>query len=123
MCLSTRPRRQRETTTSEYSCGGPFDCVGMDFVELDMSKRGNWYALVFQDYLSKWPEVYALADRKATTVANCLVDLVWKHGVPNKIIHDRTPEFLSEVQDTAELLGISLLPTSGGHPQMDGLNC
>ena len=77
---------------------------------------------MFQDYLSKWPEVYALADRKATTVARCLMDLVWKHGVPNKIIHDRAPEFLSEVlQETAELLGISQLPTSGGHPQTDGL--
>ena len=101
---------------------GPFDCIGMDFVELDISKQGNRYALVFQDYLSKWPEVYALADRKATTVAKCLMDLVWKHGVPNKIIHDRAPEFLSEVlQETAELLGISQLPTSGGHPQTYGL--
>ena len=102
--------------------GGPFDCIGMDFVELDLSRQGNRYALVFQDYLSKWPEVYALTDRKATTVAKCLTDLVWKHGVPNKIIHDRAAEFLSEVlQDTAELLGINQLPTSGGHPQTDGL--
>ena len=94
----------------------------MDFVELDISKQGNRYALVFQDYLSKWPEVYAFADRKATTVAKCLMDLVWKHGVPNKIIHDRAPEFLSEVlQETAELLGISQLPTSGSHPQTDSL--
>ena len=31
---------------------GPFDCIGMDFVELDISKQGNRYALVFQDYLS-----------------------------------------------------------------------
>jgi len=94
----------------------------MDFVELDVSKQGNRYALVFQDSLSKWPEVYALADRKATTVAECLLDLVWKHGVPNKIIHDRAAKFLSEVlQETAELLGISQLPTSGSHPQTDGL--
>ena len=101
---------------------GPFDYIGMDFVELDMSRQGNRYALVFQDYLSKYPEVYALADRRATTVAKCLMDLVWKHGVPNKIIHDRAPEFLSQVlQETAELLGISQLPTSGGHPQTDGL--
>ena len=102
--------------------GGPFDCIGMDFVELDVSRQGNRYALVFQDYLSKWPEVYALADKKATTVTKCLMDLVWKHGVPNNIIHDRAAEFLSEVlQETAELLGISQLPTSRGHPQMDGL--
>ena len=70
------------------SLGGPFDCVGMDFVELDVMQDGNRYALVFQDYLTKWPEMYALSNRKAETVARCLLDLVWKHGVPNKIIHD-----------------------------------
>ena len=36
--------------------GGPIDCVGMDFVELDVTQDGNRYALVFQDYLTKWPE-------------------------------------------------------------------
>ena len=102
--------------------GGPFDCVGMDFVEMDVSQDGNRYALVFQDYLTKWPKVYALSNRKAETVAKCLLDVVWKHGVPNRIIHDRAAEFLSEVlQETAELLGMRQLPTSGGHPQTDGL--
>ena len=75
-----------------------------------------------QDYLTKWPEVYALPDRKAETVARCLLDLTWKHGVPARIIHDRAAEFLAEVlQETATLLGVTQLPTSGGHPQTDGL--
>ena len=83
---------------------------------------GNRYALVFQDYLNKWPEVYAVANRKAETVAECLLDLIWKHGVPMRIIHDRAAEFLSNVlQETAQLIGIDQLPTSGGHPQTDGL--
>lgn len=94
----------------------------MDFVELDKTKDGNKYALVFQDYLSKWPKVYALPDCKTETVAGCLLDLVWRHGVPNRIIHDRAAEFLSDVfQETARLLGVRQLPTSGGHPQTDGL--
>ena len=94
----------------------------MDFVELDKTTDGNKYALVFQDYLSKWPEVYALPDRKAETVARCLLDLIWQHGVPNRIIHDRAAEFLSDVlQETARLIGVKQLPTSGGHPQTDGL--
>ena len=47
---------------------------------------------------------------------------VWRHGVPVKIIHDRAAEFLSDVfQETAQILGIKQLPTSGGHPQTDGL--
>ena len=73
--------------------GGPFECIGMDFVELDRSHHENRYALVMQDYRTKWPEVYALDDRKAEAVAKCLLDLIWKHGVPSRIIHDSTAEF------------------------------
>ena len=62
--------------------GGSFECIS---------------ALVIQDYLTKWPEVYALPDRKAETVAKCLLDLTWRHGVPSRIIHDTTAEFMAEV--------------------------
>ena len=42
--------------------------------------------------------------------------------MPNRIIHDRAAEFLSDVlQETAKLIGVKQLPTSGGHPQMDSL--
>ena len=89
---------------------------------MDKSREGNRYALVFQDYLTKWPEVYPVRDHRAETVAKYLLDLIWKHGVPNRIIHDRAAEFLSELlQETAQLLGVEQLPTSGGHPQTDGL--
>ena len=58
----------------------------------------------------------------AETVARCLLDLLWQHGVPNRIIYDKAAEFLSDVlQETARLIGVRQLPTSGGHPQMDGL--
>ena len=33
--------------------GGPFECIGMDFVEMDRSRKGNRYTLVIQDYLTK----------------------------------------------------------------------
>ena len=122
-CASVRGQGSRgKPPLVSIPVGGPFDMIGMDFVELDVSTSGNRYALVFQDYLSKWPEVYALSNRRAETVAKCLQDLVWRHGVPNKIIHDRAAEFLADVlQETAELLGVRQLPTSGGHPQTDGL--
>ena len=62
-----------------------------------------------QDYLTKWPEVYAIPDRKAETVAKCLLDITWRHGVPSRIIHDRAAEFMAEVlQETASLLGVTL---------------
>ena len=77
--------------------GGPFECIGMDFVEFDRSHSGNRYTLVIQDYLTKWPEVNALPDSKAEIVAKCLLDLTWRHGVPSRIIHDRAVEFLAHV--------------------------
>ena len=40
----------------------------------------------------------------------------------NKIIHDQAAEFLSEVlQESVASVGLDQLPTSGGHPQTDGL--
>ena len=121
-CLSTQGQERRpRPPLKSIPVGEPFECIGMDFKEFDVSERGNRYALVFQDYLTKWPEVYPVQDRKAPTVASCLADLVWRHGVPARIIHDRAPEFLSDVlQDTAAILGLQQLPTSGGHPQTDG---
>ena len=102
--------------------GEPFECVGMDFKEFDVSYRGNRCTLVFQDYVTKWPEVFPVADRTAKTVASCLAELVWRHGVPDHIIRDGAAEFLSDVlQDTTAILGVEQLPTSGNHPQKNGL--
>ena len=65
--------------------GEPFERVRMDIKEMDVSTDGNRYAL---DYLTKWPEVFPVRDRAATTVAQCIAELVWRHGVPSKFIHD-----------------------------------
>jgi len=107
---------------NSFGVRGPFECIGMDFVEMDRSKGGSCYALVIQDYHTWWPEAYALPDCKAETVARCLLDLTWKHGVLSQIIHDRAAEFLAEVlEETESLPGLTQLPTTGGHPQTDGL--
>ena len=37
--------------------GGPFDRIGVDILQLPKSSQGNCYAVVFMDYLMKWPEV------------------------------------------------------------------
>jgi len=80
------------------------------------------HALDFQDYLTKWPEVYAVTDCKAKTVAQCLLNFIYHYEVPNRIIHNNATEFLSDVlQETAHLMGITQLPTSGGHRQGNGL--
>ena len=53
---------------------GPFDHVGIDVLQLPKSSRGNQYAVVFMDYLTKWPEVFAAMDQTALTIAKLLVE-------------------------------------------------
>ena len=121
-CFHTGSGEAKEATFTLYPVGELLQCMVMDFKEMDTSTDGNRYALVFQDYLTKWPEVFLVKDRSATTVTKCLAELVWRHGILDKIIYDRAAEFLSDVlQDTAAILGIKQLPTLGGHPQTDRL--
>ena len=69
---------------------GPFDRMGVDVVQLPRSSRGNRYAVVFVDYLTKWPEVFAVQDQTAATIARLLVEeIVPRHGVPSQLLSDR----------------------------------
>ena len=103
--------------------GGPFHRVGVDVLQLPLTYEGNQYAIVFMDYLTKWPEVFPSPDQKAETIARLLVEhVVARHGVPEQLLSDRGTNFLSEViQEVCTLLGVEKVNTSGYHPQTDGL--
>ena len=90
LSINTGTGEMSSTPAKEYPVGEPFKCISMDFKEFDINEKENRYALVFQDYLIKWPEVYSVQDQKAPTVASCLADLVWWHGVPTQTIYDST---------------------------------
>ena len=48
--------------------------------------------------------------------------VVTRHGVPERLLSDRGPNFLSElVQEVCKLLGTTKVNMSGYHPQCDGL--
>ena len=50
---------------------GPFDHAGVDVLHFK-SAPGNKYAVVFVNYLIKWPEVLATLDQSALTIAKLL---------------------------------------------------
>ena len=81
---------------------------------------GNKYAIVFMDYLTKWPEA---EDQTAPTIAKLLVEgIVSQHGVPTNLLFDRGPSFLSKlVLGVCEMLGVEKVNTSAYHPQCDSL--
>ena len=98
----------------------------MDIMELPLTKSGNCYATVLQDFLSKWPFVFAAPDQKDGG-ANRLVHLLTREivpvfGVPDTLLSDFGTNLLSHImRDVCKLLGTTKLNTTAYHPQCDGM--
>ena len=122
VCASRRVGTAQKPPLSPIPVAGPFDCIGVDVIQFPCSYDGNKYAVVFMDYLTKWPEVFAVANQTAETIAHALVEVISRHGVPAKLLSDRGANFLSDLlQEVYLLLGIKKVNTSAYHPQCDGL--
>ena len=59
---------------SPIPVSGPFDRVGVDVLQLPASSQGDRYAVVFMDYLKKWPEVNPTKNQSAYTITKFLVE-------------------------------------------------
>ena len=97
--------------------------IGVDLMELPKTRKGNRYVIVLQDYLTKWPLVYPLADQKAKTIAKILVEEVIPFiGVPESLLSDRCTNLLSHLmKELCSMLGITKLNMTAYHPQCDGM--
>ena len=120
VCATRHVGRAVKPLLTPIPVSGPFDRVGVDIIRYVMSRAGNQYAVVFVDYLTKWPEVYPVPDH---TIARLLVEeFIPRHGVPSELLSNRGTAFLSKLMaDVYELTGIHKLNTTAYHPQTDGL--
>ena len=76
----------------------PFQILGVDIMDLPVTKQGNRHVLVFQDYLSKWPMVYAMPDQRAHRIARILCEeIIPMFGVPEALLSDRGANLLSHL--------------------------
>lgn len=93
---------------------GPFDQVIVDILKFPKSLSGN--AKIFVDYLTNWPELCAVPDQTALTIANLLVDhVISRHGIPVQLLLGRGAAFLSILmQEVCQLLGVNRV-----NPQTD----
>ena len=98
VCATRNLGQAIKPTLTITPVGGPFDRVGVDVLQLPKSSSGNRYAVVFMDYLTKWPEVFATADQSASTIAKLLVEkVISRHGVPKELLSDRGAVFPTQV--------------------------
>ena len=122
-CASRHVGRAVRPLLTPIPVAGAFDRLGVDVIQFPPSYNGNKYAVVFVDYLTKWPEVFAVPDQTALTIAQLLVGkIISRHGVPGELLSDRGAAFLSGLmEEVYRLMGIHKVTTTAYHPQTDGL--
>lgn len=83
----------------------------MDIIgPLVRSDQGNRYILVVCDYGTKYPEAIPLKTINAETVANALIEIFSRTGIPREILSDQGSNFMSAIiQHLCTLLQIKTL--------------
>jgi hypothetical protein len=101
----------------------PFHTIAIDIKgPLPVSGKSKAvFLIVIIDCLSRYVEAYPTKDHTAETVANCLVAMIRRHGVPVKIISDRGTEFISIMfRNLCKFMGIAQSDHPPYAPWMNG---
>lgn len=101
-----------------------FHPLGIDHIgPLPMTAAGNRYIILAVDHLSKFVEVAAVPSLAASYVIRFLRErFEWRHGLPNKLISDRSATFRSrELHNYLQQVGVEHHFASAYHPQANGL--
>ena len=101
----------------------PFERIAMDVVgPLPRSRSGHRYVLVICDYGTRYPEAIPMKTVDAEAVAEELLKLFSRVGIPREILTDQGTNFTSQLLgELYRLLGVKALRTTPYHPQTDGL--
>ena len=105
--------------------GRPWEMLAVDVLEVPLSRKGNCYLLVVQDYFRKWAETFPMPDQTAKRITDILVTLCAicaRMGLPRIIHSDQGSNFESIIlQQTLQAFGITKSHTTAYHPQGDGM--
>ena len=124
VCQKTRSRKPRRAPLIPLPIlEEPFQRIGMDIVgPLPRSARGHQYILVVTDYATRYPEAVPMKNIDADRVAEELVNIFSRVGLPKEILTDQGTNFQSQLlQEIHRLLQVTALRTTPYHPQTDGL--
>ncbi|XP_060592414.1 uncharacterized protein LOC132747116 [Ruditapes philippinarum] len=102
----------------------PFKRVAVDIVGPiePMTDRKNRYILTMVDYATRYPEAIALPSIETVRVAEALVDMYSRLGVPEEMLKDCGSQFTSQIMnEVSRLLSLRQLTTTPYHPMCNGL--
>ena len=102
----------------------PFQRIAIDLVGPiePMTERKNRYILTIVDYATRYPEAVPLARIDTETVAEALLEVFSRVGIPNEILTDMGTQFTSDLmKEVGRLLSLHQLTTTPYHPMCNGL--
>ena len=102
----------------------PFKRVAIDLVGpiSPPSEEGHRYILTLVDFSTRYPEAVPLKNIDTETVAEALVDIFSRLGVPEEILSDLGTQFVSDcMREVTRLLSIKQLTTTPYHPMCKSL--
>ena len=102
----------------------PFRRVAVDLVGpiSPPSEKGHRYILTLVDYATRYPEAVPLKNIETETVAQALMDMYSRLGIPEEVLSDLGTQFVSKCMDeVSRLLSIKRLTTTPYHPICNGL--
>ncbi|XP_071503098.1 uncharacterized protein [Diadema antillarum] len=102
----------------------PFRRVALDIIGPiePATGKGNRFILTVVDYATRYPEAVALRRIDTQTVAEALVNIYSRVGIPREVLTDRGSQFTSDVmKEVSRLLSTRQMTTTPYHPQCNGL--
>lgn len=102
----------------------PFQRVTVDLIGpiQPATDWGNRYILTLVDFATRYPEAVALKGIETEKVAEALIDIFCRIGVPKEMLTDQFTQFTSELMtETSRLLSFRQLTTTPYHPMCNGL--
>ena len=102
----------------------PFKRVAFDIVGpiAPPSEAGHRYILTLVDYATRYPEAVPLKKITTEAVAEALLDIYSRVGIPEEVLTDQGTQFMSEcMQEVSRLLSIKGLTSTPYHPICNGL--
>ncbi len=97
--------------------------ISVDMIGELLDSKGYNAVLMVVDHLSKRIHaVPTVTSLDSAGVAQLFLEHVWRHhGLPEEVISNRRPTFVSNfLHELATLLGVKLTPSTSYHPQTDG---
>ena len=102
----------------------PFQRVAVDLIGPiePRSNAGKRYILTLVDYTTRYPEAIALSNIDTVCVAEAMIEIFSRVGIPKEIVTDRGSQFTSGMmQEVHRLLSLKHLPTTPYHAMGNGL--